>query len=324
MVTSAAVFSGALVGQQPCEGVGSINSVSCVGERVSIQNLSIQRGTLYVVATPIGNLDDCSLRAVQTLSSVDFIAAEDTRHSRSLLTHYDIRVPLISLHEHNEAAVYPEILRRLEAGASAALISDAGTPLISDPGYVLVHAARAQDIRVVPVPGPSAVICALSVAGLPTDRFVFEGFLPRTPAARHARLQSLREEPRTLVFYEARHRIVDALRDLAASFGGDRRAVLAREMTKRFETIRADTLDVLVAWVDGDPQQTKGEFVLVVAGAESRAEATLDTKIEQVLRLLLEDLSVRRAAAVAAAITGEKKNRLYQEALRIKSSESRE
>ncbi|HLP31614.1 MAG TPA: 16S rRNA (cytidine(1402)-2'-O)-methyltransferase, partial [Geothrix sp.] len=230
----------------------------------------MKSGRLYVVATPIGNLADWSPRAREVLESVDLIAAEDTRHSGVLLKHFGIDRPLLALHEHNERDVVPELVARMAAGARVAQISDAGTPLVSDPGFHLVRAAQEAGITVVPVPGPSAVLAALAAAGLPTDRFVFEGFLPPKEGARRQRLEAMKDEPRTQVYFEAPHRVEETLGDLVRVFGADREAVVARELTKTFETIRRGTLAELAAWVAEDANQRRGEIVLVVAGAPAR------------------------------------------------------
>ena len=275
------------------------------------------RGTLYVVATPIGNLADISSRALSVLADVDCIAAEDTRHSKRLLNHYGIRSTMLALHDHNEREMAAGLLARLNSGQSIALISDAGTPLISDPGFHLVREARAGGIRVIPVPGPSALISALSVSGLPTDRFVFEGFLPVRTQARRDRLALLAGEPRTLVFYESSHRIVSCLEDLVSCFGTDRQAVLARELTKVFETILEGMLADLVRQVTADPNQQKGEFVLVVHGASPAGADDISAETERILRILLGDLPVKQAAGLAAKITGSARNRLYALALEM-------
>lgn len=276
-------------------------------------------GVLYVVATPIGNLEDWSPRAVATLQAVAVIAAEDTRHSGRLLQHFNIQTPLLALHEHNEAARVGGFVQRLQAGEDVALISDAGTPLISDPGYRLVAAAQAVGIQVAPIPGACAAIAALSAAGLPSDRFVFEGFLPAKAQARRERLQALSGDTRTLIFYEAPHRIVDCLADMAEVLGGERRIVLAREISKAFETIRQLPLAEMQAWVASDPNQQRGELVLVVAGAETVARDEDWREADRVLGILLRDLPVKQAATLAADITGLKKNALYERALQLKS-----
>lgn len=268
---------------------------------------------LYVVATPIGNLGDMVPRAVATLKTVDLIAAEDTRHSRRLLDHFNIATRCIAYHDHSTPAELALLIEHLRGGKSLALISDAGTPLVSDPGYRLVDAALAAGFRVVPIPGASAAIAALSAAGLPTDRFVFEGFLPAKTAGRRQRLEALVGETRTLVFYEAPHRLLETLADMAAICGVERVAVLAREITKLHETIHRAPLGELLAWVESDANQTRGECVLLLHGA---AETT-DIAAEQarVLRLLLEELPLKQAAVLAAKITGGKKNALYELAL---------
>lgn len=272
-------------------------------------------GVLYVVATPIGNRADITQRALAVLGAVDRVLAEDTRHSGTLLRTLGIGTPLLSLHEHNEQVQVEPLLARLRAGADLALISDAGTPLISDPGYRIVRAARQAGIAVVPIPGPSALIAALSVAGLPTDRFVFEGFLPAKAAARRAHLHGLANETRTLVFYEASHRIQECLSDLAECFGVEREAAIARELTKTFEQVQAGTLAELNAWLAEDANRQRGEFVVLVAGAAPVADTELDAEAKRVLKLLLTELPIKRAAALAAEITGARKNALYQYAL---------
>jgi 16S rRNA (cytidine1402-2'-O)-methyltransferase len=277
------------------------------------------RGVLYVVATPIGNLADMTQRAVEVLKSVDRIAAEDTRRTGRLLQHYAIQTPMLALHEHNERELAPELVRQIQEGQILALVSDAGTPLISDPGYRLVRLAREAGVPIVPVPGPSALITALSVSGLPTEHFVFEGFLPTKQLARKARLEALRSEPRTLIFYEASHRILDCLKDMLVAFGVERHAVLARELTKQFETIRDGTLQALLRWVSDDPNQQKGEFVILVEGEQAAEAHAVDAEAERVLNVLLEELPIKTAAKLAARITGVNKRALYERALQIKA-----
>jgi len=265
---------------------------------------------LFVVATPIGNLGDLSPRAQDTLRAVAAICAEDTRHTRQLLTHFGIERPLLALHEHNEGEIADKLVARMQAGDSLALVSDAGTPLISDPGFRLVRAARAAGIRVSPIPGACAAIAALSVAGLPSDRFVFEGFLPAKGAARRSRLHELAAETRTLVFYESAHRIDDALEDLRTCFGGARRAVLARELSKLFETVRDGSLDELVAFVAGDHNQRKGEFVLLLAGDDD-ADARRIAEGRRLYAKLGEHLPPSTAAKLAAELSGASRKALY-------------
>jgi 16S rRNA (cytidine1402-2'-O)-methyltransferase len=276
--------------------------------------VSNKSGVLYVVATPIGNLADIGQRALQALADVDLVAAEDTRHSRRLLGHYGISTRLVALHEHNERDAAGGLVEKLLQGAAVALISDAGTPLISDPGFRLVRQARRAGIKVVPVPGPSAVITALSVAGLATDRFVFEGFLPSRSAARRTRLQALADETRTLVFYEAGRRLAGCLGDMCAAFGGDRPVVLARELTKLHETVLEADLATLAQRVVDDPDQSLGESVLLVAGAAEQ-HGTDDESTQQLLAILLDEgVAVSRAAAVAPRVTGQSKRALYAQA----------
>jgi 16S rRNA (cytidine1402-2'-O)-methyltransferase len=272
-------------------------------------------GVLYVVATPIGHLDDWSPRAVATLRDCDRLLAEDTRTTRHLLTHYGLApARLMALHEHNEAASVASLVAALVAGEHIALVSDAGTPLISDPGFPLVRAARAAGIRVVPVPGACAAIAALSVAGLPCDRFAFEGFLPAKPAARRARLAELAAAEHTLVFYEAPHRVRETVADLAACFGNERPAALAREITKQFEHIESGTLESLACYLDADANHQRGEFVLMVAG-DPEPDARRLEAASRLLDALLPVLSPRRAADLAAELSGAPRNAVYRRAL---------
>ncbi len=274
--------------------------------------MDTKKGRLWVVATPIGNLDDLAPRAAQVLREVDVVAAEDTRHSAPLLARVGSRAAMLALHDHNEREQAARIVQALAAGKDVALVADAGTPLVSDPGFRLVRAAREAGLAVSPVPGPCAAIAALSVAGLPSDRFVFEGFLPSRGAARREQLGTLVAEARTLIFYESSHRIAETLADMVTVFGGDRRAVVARELTKVFETVLDDTLDGLVARVNADANQQRGEFVVLVAGASGEgADATL-AEGRRVFALLREELPPARAAKLAAAITGAPRKQLYE------------
>ena len=275
-----------------------------------MQAPAVPRGTLHIVATPIGNLGDLSPRALDTLKAVAAICAEDTRHTRQLLAHYGVEKPLLALHEHNEDEMAARLVARLLAGDALALVSDAGTPLVSDPGYRLVRAARAAGIKVSPLPGACAFVAALSVAGLPSDRFVFEGFLPAKAGARRERLSRLASEPRTLVFYESAHRIEETLDDCVAAFGESRPAVLARELTKLFETVLDGPLAGLRAAVAADPNQRKGEFVLLVQGVGDDADA----KVVEGRRLyakLTEHLPPSTAAKLAAELSGAPRKSLY-------------
>lgn len=270
-------------------------------------------GSLYVVATPIGNLQDISARALQVLQQVSLIAAEDTRHSARLLEHFSIHTPMVACHDHNERSGSDALVQRLLAGDSLALISDAGTPLVSDPGFHLVRQARAAGVQVIPVPGACAAIAALSAAGLPSDRFAFEGFLPAKSGARAARLQALADESRTLIFYEAPHRLLDSVLAMAEAFGSRRQAVLARELTKTFETIKDAPLGELAGWIAADSNQQRGECVLLVAGVDEKAgRDSLDVESQRVLTLLAAELPLKKAAALTAQITGARKNLLYQ------------
>jgi 16S rRNA (cytidine1402-2'-O)-methyltransferase len=274
-------------------------------------------GTLFVVATPIGNLEDITRRALAVLKEVDVIACEDTRHSRKLLNHYVISTPQISLHEHNEQTQTRHLLARLQEGESVALIADAGTPLISDPGYHLVATARQSGIKVSPIPGPSALIAALSVAGLPTDRFVYEGFLPAKSVARRKRLHDLARETRTLVFYESSHRIIPCLGDMCDCLGESRAAAIARELTKAFENLRTGSLDELRSWVQADPDNRRGEFVILVKGASKVTVQSTDEEVKRILTILLTEVALNTAVRLAVQLTGERKNRVYQLALTL-------
>lgn len=272
---------------------------------------------LYVVATPIGNLGDMSHRAVEVLQSVALIAAEDTRHSQRLLQHFAIDTPAIAYHDHSDARAMERICRHLAAGESVALVSDAGTPLISDPGYRLVRQVQEQGFRIIPIPGPCAAVAALSVSGLPTDRFLFEGFLPSKPVGRAKRLAALDGVSASMVFYEAPHRLVDSLEAMVKAFGPERDALLAREITKTFETIRRAALAELLSFVSADPNQQKGEVVLVVSG-RGKIEGELDGDTRALLERLAQELPARRAAAVVADLTGLRKKVLYDYLLSVK------
>lgn len=268
---------------------------------------------LYIVATPIGNIEDITLRALRVLREVDLIAAEDTRHSGRLLKHYDITTPLISLHDFNEKNRAHALITRLKNGEKIALISDAGTPLISDPGYILVNAVRAAGLSVVPIPGACALIAALSSAGLPTDRFVFEGFLSAKSGERRARLQMLCDETRTLIFYEAPHRILKLCRDISEVLGEDRLMVITKELTKTFETFFAGSSKDAVEWLEKDPLHQKGEFVVLLHGASHQDDQ--QEKAHSMLKILSAELPTAQAVALAAKITGVKKNALYAMAI---------
>ena len=270
----------------------------------------IVAGTLYVVATPIGNLGDLTPRAREVLGGVTAIGAEDTRNTSVLLGQFGIGTPLIAVHDHNEGDIAAKLVARLQAGDSLALVSDAGTPLVSDPGYRLVREMRAAGLKVVPVPGACAAIAALSVAGIPSDRFCFEGFLPAKSSARRERLAALSREPRTLVFYESSHRIEESLADLVAMFGPEREAVLARELTKLFETVLGDTLGGIAEQVAADENQRKGEFVLIVRGCEDDGEAKL-LEGQRLYAKLAEHLKPSLAAKLAADISGAPRKALY-------------
>jgi len=279
----------------------------------------VRPGHLYVVATPIGNLGDLSPRALKILDGVDLIAAEDTRVTGALLAHFGVRTRMLALHEHNEAQAMGDVLDALRKDRSVALVSDAGTPLISDPGFDLVREARALGLPVVAVPGPSALLAALSVSGLPTDSFVFAGFLPAREEARRHRLQELAAEPRSVILYESTHRIEDTLRELAALLG-ERRVCLARELTKLFEESRTARPAELLAWLRADDNRRRGEFVLVIEGADPAAAAPREA--ERILRTLLKELGASKAAKLGAELTGLPRKELYAIAVRLGGHEA--
>ncbi len=275
---------------------------------------------LYIVATPIGNLADMSQRAIEILQSVDVIAAEDTRHSGFLLQHFAIKTPSVSLHDHNELQRSETLLTRLQQGESIALISDAGTPLISDPGYKLVSLVRDHGIPVIPIPGSCAVIAALSASGLPSDRFSFEGFLPSKQGARLQTLEKLAGDTRTLIFYDSPRRLQSTLTDMVEIFGGERRACLARELTKLHETINTKPLVELLNWVKNDANQQRGECVVLVEGAKNHQDAN-EVEVNRVLGLLLKELPVKKAAAITSSLLGISKNNAYDMALKLQHKE---
>ncbi len=269
-------------------------------------------GTLYIVATPIGNLQDITQRALAVFAEVDLIAAEDTRHSGLLLSHYGIKKPFFALHDHNEQQKADLLVEKLRAGTNIALISDAGTPLISDPGFHLVRKCRQAGVKVVPLPGACAAITALCASGIASDRFCFEGFLPAKSKARRDRLQNLQKEDRTLIFYESTHRILDALADVEELFGAERYVVLAREITKTWETICGDSVGNLRRWLNEDANRTKGEMVLIVEGCLETGETEFSPEAVKALKLIAAELPLKKAAAIVAELYGYKKNSLYQ------------
>ncbi|UPT57606.1 16S rRNA (cytidine(1402)-2'-O)-methyltransferase [Dickeya zeae] len=275
------------------------------------QQAQISASTLYIVPTPIGNLTDITQRALTVLQQVDLIAAEDTRHTGLLLQHFAINARLFALHDHNEQQKAEQLLARLQQGMSIALVSDAGTPLINDPGYHLVRRCREAGVRVVPLPGPCAAITALSAAGLPSDRFCYEGFLPAKTKARKDTLRDLQEETRTLVFYESTHRLLDSLQDMVEVWGAERYVVLARELTKTWESLYGAPVGALLAWVQEDENRRKGEMVLIVEGHQPDDDA-LPAAVLRTLQLLRAELPLKKAAALAAEIHGVKKNALYR------------
>ena len=284
--------------------------------------MSNQYGELYIVATPIGNLGDISERARQVLTDVDLIAAEDTRHSRKLLSHYGINTRMVSYHDHNEDRAALNLLEKLSAGMNIALISDAGTPLINDPGYHLVKNAKDRGIRVIPIPGPSALVAALSASGLATDRFVFEGFLPEKKQARINRLTAIEQEKRTLVFYEAPHRILALVEDCVNVLGADRTMCVARELSKVYETIRTDSSGEILNWLKSDKASCKGEFVVCIEG-NSASVSPQEAELKKMLSVLMASTGLNEAVKIAVELSGEKKNTLYSLALELKKDKEK-
>ena len=283
-----------------------------------MSEITVNPGTLYIVATPIGNLSDISHRAIEILRQVDVIACEDTRHTGKLLSSFSIKNKTMSMHDHNERQRQEQIALMLEEGKSIALVSDAGTPLISDPGFHLVRHCRHLGLAVSPIPGACAAISALSVAGLPTDRFSFEGFLPSKSGARQSVLQSLAAEPRTMVFYDAPRRAIDTVKDIVATLGEERYIVIARELTKTFETVHSDTAINLLNWLETDPNQLKGEMVLIIEGYKADVNE-ISSDVINTLKLLLNEMKPKKACAITAEIHGVKKNALYDIALSLKT-----
>jgi 16S rRNA (cytidine1402-2'-O)-methyltransferase len=273
-------------------------------------------GTLYIVATPIGNLEDITLRALRILREVDYIAAEDTRHSKLLLKQYEINTKLLAYHNFNEESCSKKILDLLLNGKHIALISDAGTPLINDPGYRLINLARTENINIVPIPGPSAITAAISVAGLPTNQFLFYGFLPAKLKERQSVLMTLKNHPATLIFYEAPHRILEMAQDCLEVFGEERKMVIAKELTKQFETIKHDQIGKIIEWLQEDPMRQKGEFVVLVEGAVAQISDEVSTS--KILAVLTEELPPSKAAMIVAKLTGANKSDLYNQILKAK------
>ena len=272
-------------------------------------------GTLFIVATPIGNLDDITFRAVETLKSVDLILAEDTRHSQKILNHFDIKTPISAFHDYNEREKCTTVIDKLKQGVSIALISDAGTPLISDPGYVLVSAAKKNSVNVVPIPGPSALIAALSASGVPSDSFSFFGFLPSKQNARIKTLKTFISRPETIIIYESPKRILAALTDMLFVFGEAREVCLAKELTKTFETILTTNIPNLISYIASDPNHQKGEFVLLISSSGKKKQLELDQQLDNLLSVLCSEMGASKAAKLAAKITGIDKKYCYQRAI---------
>lgn len=296
-----------------------MNSENPIDKFDKLNTLPLSGGCLYIVATPIGNLGDITLRAIEVLKKVDVILTEDTRHSLHLLKHYSIEKKCVALHEHNELKQVADLINELKKGLHMALISDAGTPLINDPGYPLVREALTCGIQVVPIPGPSALIAALSASGLPTDHFCFQGFLPSKDSARQAELEALAMERRTMVFYEAPHRVLSTLKDMARIFGNDREVCLARELTKSFETIRQGSLQAILELIKKDLNQQRGEIVLVLRGFQANQDndaSELPIEAKRILKILMAELPPTKAASIASKITGKPKKVLYDFALK--------
>ena len=276
------------------------------------ENQPSKSGTLYIVPTPIGNLSDITERAISVLSKVNLIAAEDTRHTGRLLTHLSISTKMVSFHDHNEQSKAQFLIEKLESGLNVALVSDAGTPLISDPGYHLVHSCQKRGLSIVPLPGACALITALSASGLPSDRFSFEGFIPTKSKARKQKFAALQQATQTLIFYESTHRILDSLREMLEIFGPNRQVVIARELTKAFETIHGGPLDALIDWMCSDHHQQKGEFVVLVDGYKMPPTTQFPPEITHLLTQLAEELPLKKAAAIIAEVFQLKKNMLYK------------
>ncbi len=272
-------------------------------------------GTLFIVATPIGNLDDITFRAVEILKSVDLILAEDTRHSQKILSHFDIKTPISAFHDYNEREKCTTVIDKLKQGVSIALISDAGTPLISDPGYVLVSAAKKNSVNVVPIPGPSALIAALSASGVPSDSFSFFGFLPSKQNARIKTLKTFISRPETIIIYESPKRILAALTDMLFVFGEAREVCLAKELTKTFETILTTNIPNLISYIASDPNHQKGEFVLLISSSGKKKQLELDQQLDNLLYVLCSEMGASKAAKLAAKITGIDKKYCYQRAI---------
>ncbi|MDH5258431.1 MAG: 16S rRNA (cytidine(1402)-2'-O)-methyltransferase [Gammaproteobacteria bacterium] len=280
--------------------------------------MSTGSGKIYVVATPIGNLGDMTTRAIEVLNSVDLILAEDTRHSMPLLRHFQIQTQCQAFHEHNEKSIAESVCERVRQGESVAIISDAGVPLISDPGFPLVRMAHEYKLPVVTIPGACAAISAISVAGLATDRFSFEGFLPSKAGAKRKVLEALLDEPRTMIFYESPRRVIETLRIMVELFGEDRQAVLARELTKLFETVHKAPLRELLEFVESDSNQVKGEIVLLLEGIQKEATDEDEAELKRILSILLEEVSVKQAVSIAMKLKGLKRNQVYPLALKLK------